>query len=113
MDAGLIIEQESLLPFLLAARLSSLQQDKRPVFAEGLASSYEAFRYTREERLKKERARLTDTDDDEMEEPKLAIEDADTRWYLDQLDESLSETASQGIYHPKKKPHWSAQWNYG
>ena len=61
---GLEITNEAMLPFLLAARLTTLQQDKRPVFAEGLASSYEAFRFTRQERLKNDGDPTRDSDDD-------------------------------------------------
>jgi len=46
-DSGLEISQEALLPFLLAARATFCAPDRRPVFAEGLASCYEAFFHTR------------------------------------------------------------------
>jgi superfamily II DNA or RNA helicase len=99
---GIEINKESMLPFLLAARLSSIQSDKRPVFAEGLASSFEAFRYTRSERLKNERQHLTDTDDD----PVTIESESDpvTSWYLDQLDESLQYATTSVTLHPKLKP---------
>ncbi|MBI3462527.1 MAG: DEAD/DEAH box helicase family protein [Planctomycetes bacterium] len=47
-DAGLAIQSRALLPFLLAARATVCAPDSRPVFAEGLASSYEAFLHTRQ-----------------------------------------------------------------
>ena len=46
-ESGIAVAGVSLLPFLLAARASSQAPDRRPVFAEGLASSYEAFLHTR------------------------------------------------------------------
>jgi ERCC4-related helicase len=101
---GLGVGTDSVLPFLLASRLTMLQPDKRPVFAEGLASSYEAFRYTKKEREKKEAAQeqLTDSDDDAVQ-PEQAS-DPITKWYLDQLDESLESSLSTGVHHPKIGP---------
>jgi hypothetical protein len=99
---GIEVGKEAMLPFLLAARLTAIHQDKRPVFAEGLASSYEAFRYTRSERLKKQKENLTDTDD----EPFQLDTEADpvTSWYLEELDESLKYAAARISLHPKLKP---------
>ncbi|QNA44289.1 helicase-related protein [Lacibacter sediminis] len=102
LTQGLEVTKESMLPFLLAARLTTIQPDKRPVFAEGLASSFEAFRFTREERLKKEIGNITDLDDD-LVEPDTAT-DSVADWYLDQLNEALSISASKGSTHPKVKP---------
>lgn len=42
-EGGLAIGHDAILPFLLAARAVTETPDKRPLFAEGLASSYEAF----------------------------------------------------------------------
>jgi len=47
IETGLEVSEDALLPFLLAARAAVCMAESRPVFAEGLASSYEAFRYTR------------------------------------------------------------------
>lgn len=105
-NGGLSITQETILPFLLSARLTTIQQDRRPVFAEGLASSFEAFRFTREERFKREKQnRFTDTDDDvdEMSNTENST-DGISNWYLDQLDSSLSSSAKSGSQHPKIKP---------
>lgn len=99
---GLDLTKEAMLPFLLAARLTTIQQDKRPVFAEGLASSFEAFRFTREERLKKELGSVTDFDDDIIESNTTTDPIAD--WYLDQLNDSLSISINKGSSHPKIKP---------
>lgn len=99
---GLGISKDAMLPFLLAARLTTIQQEKRPVFAEGLASSFEAFRFTREERLKKKQQNITDTDDDATSSEKIT--DGVSNWYLDQLENSLSHSSKNGSQHPKIKP---------
>ena len=99
---GLDVTNDAMLPFLLAARLTTIQQDKRPVFAEGLASSFEAFRFTREENLKKKAETATDIDDDPVDLVKTIDPVAD--WYLDQLNDSLSISTSRGSLHPKIKP---------
>ena len=100
-ETGLEVNKESILPFLLAARLSAIQPDKRPVFAEGLASSFEAFRFTREAREKaKHYTKLTDIDDDPAEIQK--DKDPLVTWYLEELDESLKQSINS--QHPKLKP---------
>lgn len=67
-DTGLEVAGETLLPFLLAARVATLKPESRPVFAEGLASSFEAFVSTRiqkkERVLERELESRTDMDDD-------------------------------------------------
>jgi len=100
---GLQITKNALLPFLLAARLTTINQNKRPVFAEGLASSYEAFRHTRMERRKSEPSTITDIDDDPNQSTTIDNDEI-TSWYLDQLDNSLNMSARSGGYHPKIKP---------
>lgn len=67
-DPGLEVDGEALLPFLLAARaqvaLATRAAEgihKRALFAEGLASSYEAYLETRQGRA--------DTDDEEIPIP--------------------------------------------
>lgn len=77
---GLAIDPAATLPFLLAARASFGETDSRPVFAEGLASSYEAFRHTR----KGERA----LDEDSENDAESPTDDA-SQWYLDQLDRAI------------------------
>jgi len=47
-EFGIPVAGNALLPFLLAARATSHAPNARPVFAEGLASSYEAFLHTRQ-----------------------------------------------------------------
>lgn len=101
--AGLQLRGSSLLPFLLAARVTALKPDKRPVFAEGLASSFEAFLHTREQReeraiVKKEYS-FTDGDDDRTE---MIHEDSITSWYLNRLETAISNSGSGTITdHPK------------
>lgn len=99
---GLQVPSQAMLPFLLAARLTTIQQDRRPVFAEGLASSYEAFRFTREVNLKKASSSATDIDDDVVEE--VGKPDPVADWYLDQLNDALTNTGIKGSLHPKIKP---------
>lgn len=91
--AGLTINGAATLPFLLAARATVCAPDSRPVFAEGLASSYEAFRHTR-----KGEAAL---DEDSANDGKVPLNDA-SRWYLAQLDRALplSDPAASAS-HPK------------
>lgn len=90
---GLTINGAATLPFLLAARATVCAPDSRPVFAEGLASSYEAFRHTR-----KGEAVL---DEDSANSRGAPLNDA-SRWYLAQLDRvlPLSDPATSAS-HPK------------
>ena len=83
---GLDIDGDALLPFLLAARVTALRPGTRPIFAEGLASSFEAFIHTREQRLNRKNEQkanpLHDGDDSVGEIP---AEDKIAAWYLDRL----------------------------
>lgn len=90
---GLAINGAATLPFLLAARATVCAPDSRPLFAEGLASSYEAFRHTR-----KSKAAL---DEDSVKDSAAPLNDA-SRWYLAQLDRALplSDPAASAS-HPK------------
>jgi ERCC4-related helicase len=63
-EEGLALNSKALLPFLLAARLTAITPESRPVFAEGLASSFEAFLHTRNE--KKKNLKLIDDDSDSI-----------------------------------------------
>lgn len=93
-DRGIQVEGEALLPFLLAARASVKQLDKRPLFAEGLASSYEAFLKTRLENIRKQ----LDTDEDIEEEIILKAD-----WHYLQLGKILDNQLknSEKNSHPK------------
>jgi hypothetical protein len=92
-EPGLEIEGRALLPFLLAARATLCAPDARPVFAEGLASSYEAFLQTRTKN-----GALTE-DDDSVE---TASPDQTGRWYLQQLENALPlDQHESSASHPK------------
>ncbi len=94
-NGGLRVDKESLLPFLLAARLSSLNPDKRPVFAEGLASSYEAFLNTRKKDW------IADPIDiDEVNPMERPESDKESDWYLGTIDEMVKDP-SMSVKHPK------------
>ena len=107
-DVGLPISKESALPFLLTARAQgelAHVSGARAFFAEGLASSYEAFHHTRE-------ARGTARD---MNDQGLPIKQADaheedwttivpTKWYEDQVASLIPSrdcTRQQRLTHPK------------
>jgi len=97
-DRGLNISGEALLPFLLACRASSARPESRPVFAEGLSSSYEAFLHTR----MMNGAKSTDEDDDSVEEKSNGSQPASvTDWYLEKLDVLLAPSTSSDLPHPK------------
>jgi len=90
---GLALQGGATLPFLLAARAAVCAPDARPLFAEGLASSYEAFRHTR-----KGAGAL---DEDSALEPKTLLDDSG-RWYLAQLDRALPlADHAASASHPK------------
>lgn len=97
-ETGLPVHGEALLPFLLASRATTQAPEARPVFAEGLASSYEAFLYTRRVNQKK-RGGATDGDDDGSV---LLDETAAVRWYLDQLEALVPKgDPAASLAHPK------------
>lgn len=99
---GIPIHKQALLPFLITARAQGeLAQyaGTRAFFAEGLASSYEAFHHTREKRCKSK-----DFDDG------LAVRDDNvpwlvpTKWYEEQISQlipSRDAARSLRIAHPK------------
>ena len=97
---GLPVGGQALLPFLLAARATACTPASRPVFAEGLASSYEAFTQTRRRLAEADGLEdTTDTDDDSTEHDGV---DAVGRWYLDRLQELLPrDNADASAAHPK------------
>src|SRR5206468_3356985 len=70
---GLAVAGDALLPFLLAARATSQAPDSRPVFAEGLASSYQAFLHTRSNRRpgSSTSEKSVDTDDEDSSEAEI------------------------------------------
>lgn len=95
---GLKIQGDSLLPFLLAARAVACSPETRPVFAEGLASSYEAFLNTRKNRLKDKVI-----DDEFVEEEKDELEDDQgLAWYMQRIAEALPTSGGMiAARHPK------------
>ncbi len=81
-ERGIPVAREAVLPFLLAARATACAPHSRAVFAEGLASCYEAFLDTHKLR-DGDGAELVDADD---ERPKAVEDDSATlSWYLDRL----------------------------
>jgi ERCC4-related helicase len=101
--AGLEIKGECLLPFLLAARVTALRPDDRPVFAEGLASSYDAFLHTRKQRLETRADSTAEHSSDGDDDARVSIDDDQSvNWYLERLQECLpNEKGGQGNQHPK------------
>jgi hypothetical protein len=101
-ERGLNIDRNTILPFLLAARITTCEPDKRPVFAEGLASSYEAFLHTRQQNEKRNRDDEISflDEDDEITEPSH-ISDKGV-WYLTQLEELIPRNdRAASKEHPK------------
>jgi SNF2 family DNA or RNA helicase len=119
MTAGLEVGGPAVLPFLLAARVQALvaldggsaSLRARAYFAEGLASSFEAYRDTR----------LRQKDREKMIDDVEAVETADipgeTRWYLDHLDQALPRDRDAALRdHPKIKATTARAlelWNTG
>ncbi len=79
-ETGLEVAEAALLPFLLAARATVCMAESRPVFAEGLASSYEAFLHTRQT------TSALDTDSEAFETGRIT---KPAEWYLGQLQRAL------------------------
>jgi hypothetical protein len=88
-SGGLPIPPAQLLPFFLAARsAASRNQD---LLGEALCSSYEAFRFTRQNRVAGR--------DEQDEMPDAAADLSHSRWYLDEFDRALERCS--GSTHPK------------
>ena len=98
---GLKIDSSSALPFLLAARYITLTPGQRPVMAEGLASSYEAFLDTRQNLLDGNVSRAIEED-----VIATAIDVDDTHnWYLQNIIEAIKpEGRVLSEKHPKIEP---------
>ena len=94
-STGLPVDGASLLPFLLAARATLCRPEARPVFAEGLASSYEAFLHTREQAGGA-------LDEDDVSSTPDDVSNSRAQWYLDQLHENLPlKSYTDSFSHPK------------
>jgi superfamily II DNA or RNA helicase len=93
---GIEVDNESLLPFLLAGRAAMSTGEARPVFAEGLASSYEAFVDTRRQNAE---TKVLDTDSPETT---ISEPDDELRFYLDKIEECLARKGKVfAVSHPK------------
>ncbi len=96
-ELGLELTPSAELPFLLAARATISSPESRPVFAEGLASSYEAFLHTR----KRRRNEKSGMDEDAELNHTTAISRA-SEWYLEQLEGILPlRNHRDSAAHPK------------
>jgi superfamily II DNA or RNA helicase len=96
-EPGLELPGSAELPFLLAARATINSPESRPVFAEGLASSYEAFLYTSRRRRKVSAG----MDDDAEHYQPSALTDT-TAWYLNRLEAVLPlRDHRDSAAHPK------------
>jgi superfamily II DNA or RNA helicase len=98
-EPGLDLTPSAELPFLLAARATISSPDSRPLFAEGLASSYEAFLHTR----KRRRDEKMGMDDDAERGVAIPITRA-SEWYLAQLESVIPlRNHRDSATHPKIK----------
>jgi ERCC4-related helicase len=94
VEQGLDVQGLATLPFLLAARTVAITPSGRAVYAEGLASSYEAFLNTHKNRQ---------SGLDEDEEKGASEEDPQTRWYVDAIHTALTKRNGDQVLpgHPK------------
>lgn len=93
-DAGLEIPPQTLLPFLLAGRAQGLfaaSRKGRALFADGLASSFEAYLETRSGKEHIE----------EDVDAGAAETSPELEWYLHHLDRALAENRNTRAAHPK------------
>jgi hypothetical protein len=102
---GLEVAGPAVLPFLLAARVQALvalddgsaNLRARAYFAEGLASSFEAYRDTR---LRQQAKKMID----DAEAAEIVEVPDEARWYLDHLDHALPRDRDTALReHPKIK----------
>jgi superfamily II DNA or RNA helicase len=95
---GLPVTDDSLAPFLLAARATTCAPNCRSVFAEGLASSYEAFLNTRKSTQRNES--VEDIDADGLDEK--PIDEGSLHWYLEHLSSIIPHgDVNASLAHPK------------
>jgi superfamily II DNA or RNA helicase len=88
-STGLLIPPQQLFPFFLAAR-SSIRRDQ-DLLGEALCSSYEAFRFTRQNR------KVAKDEQDELQVTAVNLSHAG--WYLSEFDHALEQCG--GVSHPK------------
>ena len=103
ISGGLPLDAEAALPFLLTARAQGqLAQagGTRAFFAEGLASSYEAFHHTRSNRQK-----AKDVEDGlQLEHDEVLEEAVPTKWYESQIAKLIPSRKAEPelrLQHPK------------
>lgn len=100
LTGGLEVEGRALLPFLLAACAQATVATTsrgRALFAEGLASSYEAYRETRAAAAERDEDEDVSSDDDSGPAPA-----PETDWYLDGIERALPrDTSEASAAHPK------------
>jgi superfamily II DNA or RNA helicase len=105
-SGGIMIPDSAALPFLLAARAQSVALDKksaRPLFAYGIASSYDAFRRIGSDEHDRrdsdlppdERGGAADTST-----PKYSMVSESVDWYRQEIDQALAESVARDG-HPK------------
>ena len=86
--SGIDLHGDSMLPFLLSIRaqaeLARASDSARAYFAEGLASSYEAFHHTRSKEAKAY-DHDSEEDDEDDTSPQLESVAAIQKWYRDQI----------------------------
>ena len=87
-QGGMSIPDEQLFPFFLAARSAS--DPGKEILGEALCSSYEAFRYTRQENMAVK---------DDVEESGSPVYLTGSSWYLTRFDKAIEGLSGQ--QHPK------------
>lgn len=103
---GLLIADDTALPFLLAARAQSVALDDksaRPLFAYGIASSYEAFRRLGTGQPDGRRDSDVPADDSDSEVQRNTSHEAGldaVNWYRDEIDRALTRPGALAA-HPK------------
>jgi superfamily II DNA or RNA helicase len=91
---GLGITNSARLPFLLAARTVAINPRGHAVYADGLASSYEAF-------LNTHRNNRKDSEEDDSCDDQIC--DARIQWYADAIKDYLEVDRSGGVSLPHPK----------
>lgn len=98
-NKGLEMNPDCWLPFLLAARAVAVSPESRPVFSEGLSSSYEAFLDTKRQRTEAGSPKAMDSDAliETESTPNEAIQ-----WYLHHIQQAIPlGSLTDSLSHPK------------